>query len=253
MSKIIVLTWVMLTSLLWAAQPKVTDIMRKLDDLQEMRTDFTAKVNFTQQKADQGVKQMEMIYYRRDRDDAFMILMTAPSAEKGNGYLKVGDNFWMYRRNTRTFQHVNRDESIGGSDASADDFEKRKLLELYKPELGSKGEENIVEEKLGDIPVYKITLVAKAKDVQYPKVVYWVRKDPILPLKEQSYSLSGTLMASAYFFKYTLVEGRYVWLKGMFVDEFEKNNKTVVDILSISTGRLEDSVFTKAYLENLSK
>ena len=95
-------------------------------------------------------KIIEMTYYRRDSDDSFLIVMTSPETEKGNGYLRVGDNFWMYRRNTRTFQHINRDESIGGSDAKADDFEKRKLTELYEGARDKMGNELIQEEKLGE-------------------------------------------------------------------------------------------------------
>jgi hypothetical protein len=37
-----------------------------------------------------------MIYYERDADGAFLIVMTAPEVEKGNGYLRLGDNMWMY-------------------------------------------------------------------------------------------------------------------------------------------------------------
>ncbi len=242
-----------LLTLSFAAQPSVLNMMQKLDDLQEMKSDITAKVKMTQQKVDQSPKNMTMVYYRRDQDDAFLILMTEPEVEKGNGYLKMADNFWMYRRNTRTFQHVNRDESIGGSDASADDFEKRKLVDLYKPEIDIKGKELVAEEKLGDIPVYKFKLLGKVKDVKYPTVVYWVRKDNFLPLKEQSYSLSGTLMESAYFLKYTTINDRFVWIKGLFVDEFEKGNKSLVEISGISTTKLDDSIFTKSFLENLSK
>ena len=243
----------LLISMTLAAPPSVLTMMQKLDDLQEMKSDITAKVNMTQQKVNQSPKAMTMVYYRRDADDAFLILMTDPEVEKGNGYLKTGDNFWMYRRNTRTFQHVNRDESIGGSDASADDFEKRKLLDLYRPESDSKGNDIVSEEQLGDIPVYKFKLIGKVKDVKYPTVVYWVRKDNFLPLKEQSYALSGTLMESAYFLKYTTINGRYVWVKGLFIDEFEKGNKSLVEISGISTTRIDDSIFTKSFLENISK
>jgi len=244
---------VIIMSLLFGAESKVLPIIMKLDDILEMKGDITAKVNITQQKTTQGLKFMEMIYYRRDSDDAFMILMTAPEAEKGNGYLKIGDNFWMYRRNTRTFQHINRDESIAGTDASAEDFEKRKLSDLYQPVIDEKGLEKISEEKLGEIPVYKFFLSGKVKDIKYPSRTYWVRKDNYLPLKDQSFSLSGTLMNSAYYLKYTLVENKYVAIKSMYIDEFEKGNKTVVEVSGISTKKLEDTIFTKAYLENLSK
>ncbi len=252
----VVLTILSATALLWNyafALPRVIDLMKKIEDLQDMTTDIRAKVELTQTKTDQGTKKIEMLYYRRDSDDSFIIVMVAPETENGNGYLRVGDNFWMYRRNTRTFQHVNRDESIGGSDAKADDFEKRKLTELYEPAKEASGREIIADEKLGAIPVFRFEMKAKVNDVDYPKKVYWVRQDNGLPLKEQSYSLSGTLMQTAYYMNYTIVESRYVPVKQLFIDEFEKGNRTLVEISGISTQRLDGSIFTKAYLENLSK
>ncbi|MEK6645866.1 MAG: outer membrane lipoprotein-sorting protein [Candidatus Firestonebacteria bacterium] len=241
------------SGLLYSEVPKIHDILAKVEDIMEMKTDAKAKVVLTQQKAEQGVKVIEMVYYRRDKDDSMLIVMVAPESEKGNGYLRVEDNFWMYRRNTRMFQHINRDESIGGSDAQADDFEKRKLTELYEGVKNENGQENISEETLGKIPVYKFELKAKVNDIDYPKKIYWVRKDNNLPLKEEAYSLSGTLMATAYYINYAIIDGRYVPVKQIHIDEFEKGNKTVVEISGISTAKLDDAIFTKAYLENLSK
>ncbi len=235
------------------AQSKGNDLLKKIEALLEITTDIKAAVTLTQQKTNQGTKKIEMSYYRRDSDDSFLIVMTNPESEKGNGYLRTGDNFWMYRKNTRTFQHINRDESIGGSDAKGDDFEKRKLTEMYDVALDGAGKEMISEEKLGDIPVYKMEVKAKVNDVDYPKKIYWVQKDKNLILKEQAYSLSGTLMQTAYFRKYTIVDGRYVAVEQLFIDEFEKGNKTLVELSNISTSKLDDKIFTKAYLENLSK
>jgi hypothetical protein len=218
-----------------------------------MLTDVSATVSLIQQKSRQGIKTIDMLFYRRDADDAFLIVMTAPESDKGNGYLRVGENFWMYRRNTRTFQHVNRDESIGGSDAQGDDFEDRKLTELYAPAKDKSGAEKTGEELLGKVPVYRIEVEAKVHDVDYPRKTYWVRRDDFLLLKEQSFTQSGTLMQTAYFLKYTPIEGRFVPVEQIFIDEFEKGNKTKLNISNISTRKLDDAIFTKAYLENLSK
>ena len=242
-----------LTSFSFAETPSISFILKKLEENMEITNDISSKVLLTQNKIEQGVKVFEMIYFRRDLDDSFLIVMTAPEAEKGNGYLRVGGNFWMYRRNTRTFQHINRDESIGGTDAKADDFEKRKITELYAGAADNKGKEIINEELLGKIPVYTLEVKAIVHDVDYPKKVYWVKKDDYLPLKEQSYSLSGTLMQTAYFLNYTQINGKYVPIKHIYIDEFEKGNKTIVEISNISTDKLDDKIFTKAYLENLSK
>ncbi|MFH1287422.1 MAG: outer membrane lipoprotein-sorting protein [bacterium] len=247
------LIFFLLSTPLFAEELDVNLLLKKIENNLEITSDIRANVILTQQKVEQGVKVLEMIYYRRDNDDSFLIVMSAPEAEKGNGYLRMGDNLWMYRRNTRTFQHINRDESIGGSDAKADDFERRKLTETYEFAKDAKGKEIISKAKLGQVLVYKLEIKAKVHDVDYPKKIYWIRRDNYLPLKEESYSLSGTLMQTAYYLKYTIVDDRYVPVNQMFIDEFEKGNKTMVEISNISTKKIGDSVFTKAYLENLSK
>ncbi len=236
-----------------SAFPSIEEVLKKVDHNQRMGKDVKARVVMTQKKLNQGTKVTDMMYYRRDSDNSFLITMTAPESEKGNGYLRVGENLWMYRKNTRTFQHVNRDESIGGSDASAEDFETRKLTELYKAALDEKGKEKIVEEKLGKIPVYKLEVVAKVHDVSYPRKIYWVRKDNFLPLKEQNFAGSGTLMLTGYYLNYTDIEDRYIPVKQLYIDEFDKGNKTIVEISGISLEDVDDQIFSKAYLENLSK
>jgi len=236
-----------------AQPPSAADLLKKLEINYNMISDVSARVKLTQQKAGQGAKMLDMMYYRRDRDASFLIVMIGPEAEKGNGYLRVGDNFWMYRRNTRTFQHINRDESIGGSDAKADDFETRNITELYEPAKNADGSDVIAEDTLGKIPVYRFEVRAKVNDVDYPKKIYWVRRDNGLALKEEAYSASGTLMQTVYMLQYTEIKKKFVPVKQMFIDEFEKGNKTIVEISGISTDKLDDNIFTKAYLENLSK
>jgi outer membrane lipoprotein-sorting protein len=232
------------------AAPKAGDIVRKIDFMMEQIGDLSVKASMVQNKARQGVKSYESLYFRRDKTDEFLIVILAPDTEKGNGYLRVGENFWMYRQNTRTFQHISRDESIMGTDAKGGDFEKRKLAELYRPQTEEGG---VTEEMLGKKAVYKFTIVAKVNDVTYPKQVYWVERDNFLPLKIESYSLSGTLMQTAYFPKWTVVDGKYIPIQHIYIDEFEKGNKTIVELSGISTEKLDPKIFTKAYLENLSR
>jgi len=249
---LIVITAIFFLNMVFSV-PTGTEILKKMDEMQEQATDITCKVSIVQQKVNQGIKNYEMIFYRKDKTDSFLIVFLAPEAEKGNGYLRVGNNNFLYRQNTRTFQTINRDESISGTDAKAGDFEKRKLTELYYVETNAGGKEIVMEEKLGKKDTYKITLLAKVNDVTYPKQVYWVEKDTFLPLKIQSYSLSGTLMATTYMPKWTVIDGKYIWLQSIFVDEFEKGNKSIVELSGISLVPLDDKIFTKAYLENLSK
>lgn len=241
------------TALAATPLPKGSDILAQIEHNTHMTTDITATVSLTQQKTGQGIKTLDMLFYRHDSDNSFLIVMTSPESEKGNGYLRVEDNFWMYRRNTRSFQHINRDENIAGTDAHGDDFEDRKLTDLYATVRDSSGAEVIAEDVLGKVPVYRLEVVARVRDVDYPRKTYWVRRDNFLTLKEQSFTLSGTLMQTAYFLKYTPIDGRFVPVEQIFLDEFEKGNKTKLNISGIFTKPISRDVFTKAYLENLSK
>jgi len=231
---------------------QVNQILNVLQENLTVNRDFSAKMIMIEERAGQGKKKHELVYYRRDSDDSFLLVATYPATKKGNGYLRVGDNFWVYRRNTRSFQHVNRDESVSGTNMKLETFEKKKLTELYRSEKNKKGRDIIYKDKLGDIPVYKFILHAKVKDVAYPKQIMWVRRDIFLPLKIEYFSVSGTHMLTSLYLKYTKIKGRYFWIKLLNIDEFEKGNKTVADISGISLAPLEDVIFTKPYLENLS-
>lgn len=60
-------------------------------------------------------------------------------------------------------------------------------------------------------------------------------------------------MEMIYYPKYTNIQGRYIPINQIVIDEFEKGNKTALEFSSISLEPIDDTVFTKAYLENLSK
>lgn len=234
------------------ANPEIVDILQEIDRLTELKQDGTARVEITRQKAGQGTKVYQAIYYRRDQDDSFLIVMTAPESEKGNGYLRKGDNFWMYRRNTGTFQQISLDKSIAGSTTLGENFGSKKLFKMYRPLLNQDGQEQLLVTKLGEIPVYQFKLTARVEDISYPQAVFWVRKDNYLPLKHASYSLNGTLMQTVYYLKYTRIEDKYLVVKYMIIDEFEKGNKTIVEVKNLSLQALADHIFTKEYLASLS-
>ncbi len=237
---------------LWAL-PAGSEILKKMDDMQDQFKDITCKIDITQQRVGQGIKEISMVFYRKDKTDSILIVETFPESEKGRGYLRVGNEFFLYLPNTRTFQTINRDETIAGSDARMGDFEKRKYSELYRVDTNAQGKEMIEEEKLGKIDTYKVTMVGIVNDVTYPKQVYWLDKNTFIDYKVQSYSLSGTLMQTAYYPKWTQIEGKYIWVQGIWIDEFDKGNKSIGELSGISLADLDNSIFTKAYLENLSK
>lgn len=239
----------------FAALPSIMDVMKKMEDIEFIGTDVVLEMTLTQQKKTEGVKTMKTSFYRRDKDDSFLMFFTDPANEKGNGYLRVGDNMWMYRKNTRVFQKLFRYQSIASTRLNASNFEKKKFTQLYAPVLDNNGNEVISEELLGatKIPVYRFEVKAVVKDLEFPKVIFWVRKDNALRLKAESYSQSGKLMLSSFFPKYMETDGKYIFSKVLIVDEFDKGNKTMLEMNDVKFQNIDKELFTKAYLENLSK
>ena len=61
------------------------EILKKVDDLNSLESDGTAKVKLTIQEVGQSLKTQEMLYYRQDSSDSFLIVILSPANEKGNG------------------------------------------------------------------------------------------------------------------------------------------------------------------------
>jgi hypothetical protein len=249
----IALPLLLLSPALWAI-PTVQQVIEYVDTNYEIKSDLTAQARITTRDPEQGTKVIESVLYRRDRDDAFLIVIAEPESDRGNGYMRMGDNMWMYKRATRTFTHIGRDEKIGGSNTSAGDIETRKFKDLYKPSTDAAGKEIISEEMIGGkIPVYRVEVIAKVNDVKYPKLVMWVTRDKFLELKRESYGLSGTLLETDLYTNYKNVDGRYIPLLQKFVDEVEKGKTSILEITGISFAKVDDFKFDKSYLESLSK
>ena len=202
--------------------PSVQQVIDYLDANYQIRSDMTAQARITARDPEQGTKVIDCV---------------------------------LYRRSTRTFTHIGRDEKIAGSNASAGDIETRKFRELYKPAQDASGKDILSEETIGGakIPVYRLEVTAKVNDVKYPRLVMWVTRDKYLELKRESYSLSGTLMETDLFTNYKEVEGRYVPLLQKFTDEVEKGRNSLLEITGISFDQVPDYKFDKSYLESLSK
>lgn len=248
---ILSLTW--FAAALGAATPDGSAILKALEANEQAKEDVYARVAITENRTGQGAKSMQCEYYRRDADKSFVISITAPESDRGNGYLRQGEHFWMYRRNTRTFQHVNRDESIGGSDAKGQDFESRPLTQMYAPAKDAQGRESLKPDTVGGVPCWKLEVKAIVADVDYPRKSLWVRQADLLLAKDQSFSSQGTLMRTGYYTKYQLIAQRQIPLRQVHVDEVEKGNRTLVDLSEIKVGKLDPQIFSKAWLESRSK
>ncbi|HPC37957.1 MAG TPA: outer membrane lipoprotein-sorting protein [Exilispira sp.] len=229
--------------------PKAEQIITKMESITNIEnTDVTATILFLQQKTGEPDKIYKARYYRRDKDNAFVIIFLEPDSEKGKGYLRLEDNLYMYMPSTREFIHKNRKENVGSTDAKAEDFEKKKTLDLYYVKM-------LPNAVVNKSDCYVIELTAKQADVSYPIQRWYIRVSDYLTMKQEAFSLSGTLMQVSYYIKYIPIKGGKMFLTKFMTENKIESSRTwvTVDEASLSFEPIPDYVFTKAFLEQQSK
>jgi len=229
----------------WAA-PDLPGILKRIDTVTNFATDFAGVYTAYVESPGESPVTMQARMFRRDTEGKFVILVTAPSAQKGQGYLEVDDNLWFYDPTSRLFTHSSLKENWQSSDAMNSDFYRTNYARDYSVDSWTEG-------TLGSYPVYILELKGTNAEVTYPWKRIWVRKENGLILKSEDYSLSKWLMRSAYYPTYAQIGNQFVATKMLFVDELNKGHKTQLTLTEPSTQPVASSTFTKAYIESVSR
>lgn len=255
------LTGMLLTAIiLLAASPAgalTTDEMRallqQLDERQRSVGDYKALMYMERKEKDKADLVYQLVMYRRDTEDKFVMLFLRPSTEAGKGYLRIDKSLFMYDPTVGKWERRTERERIGGTDSRRSDFDESRLAEEYDPEY-------VGEKKLGKYTVHHLKLTAKKdSDVPYPLVEMWIDKETGNTLKTQDFAASGKLMRTSYFPKWERVQSE---TKGTWVyfpkeirirDEIEKGNSTLIVFQGVELKPLDNNIFTKAWLESKSR
>jgi outer membrane lipoprotein-sorting protein len=228
-------------------------LLKTIDDRQRNGGDYRSLVYIERKEKDKVATVFEAIVFRRDADDKLMIVFAKPKSETGKGYLRIDENLWMYDPTVGKWERRTERERIGGTDSRRQDFDESRLADEYEPNYDG-------EDKLGAYTVHRISLKAKeGVDVAFPVVKMWVDVTNANVLKRQDFALSGKLLRTTYYPKwmklYSESKKGEVWYPQeiRFFDEVEKQNSSLVKMLSVDLHPLEANMFTKAWLEAQSR
>jgi outer membrane lipoprotein-sorting protein len=231
----------------FAADVDYNAILSRIDASSNFQNqDFSSNATIVTDQPEKDREVVKVKLFRRDRDDKFLVITLEPEVQRGEGVLMYDDNIWFYDPNSRDFSHTSLKERFGGSGANNDDFSSRSLAEDYRVAEGR-------EDMLGRIPVYVLSLEASNNQVPYAFMKLYVTRDRSLVLKQEEFSLSKRLMRTSLFTDYTDISGRLIPLKQLFVDNITVGEKTQVSLSAVSLGAIPDEVFTKSYLERVSR
>ena len=236
---------IILHSLLNTAQvPDGREIMKRID--QNMSSEnriFTSKMII---HGIRSSRSLESRTWTQGEENSFTEYLF-PVREKGTKMLKLKDQLWIYSPTTdRTIQitgHMLR-QAVMGSDMSYEDLmEDTKLLNHYNAEV-------IGSEQVGTDDCWVVELTAFDPEVTYQGKKLWVDKARYIPLKEEMFAKSGTLLKRTELSNITDINGRWYPKKIVFKDMLQEGGGTEFIIEEIQfNADIPDHIFSKGSLK----
>ena len=182
-----------------------------------------------------------------------IIWFLSPADDKGVAFLKIEHDekddemrIWLPAfKKIRRISAKKRSDSFMGSDMSYEDMSSRELDEFTFTLIGQEIYDTI----------FCYLLESKPKEyirTEYSRHITWVDSTFLIPLKEESYDRSGTLLKEKYF-TYTFMKG-YHTLTEIWVANVQKNHSTQLKFenIELDTG-VKDDLFHERYLKRLPK
>ncbi len=183
-------------------------------------------------------------------DDYALTLITAPAREKGQTFLKRGNEMWSWNPAiSRLIKLPPSMMSQGwmGSDYTNDDIlRESSVVNDYTHSV--EGEEEI-DSRL----CHKIKLLANDDaDVLWGHQVWWVDKKEFIVLKAELYDEDGYLVRTERGTGLKTMDGRFIPSVIELVPAEEEGNKTVLKILEVKFNiELEESFFSQQNMKTI--
>jgi hypothetical protein len=214
--------------------------------------DFAAQYDIKQDKPGEGSSLTTAALFRRDRKAQFLVLILEPEEDKGKGYLVVDGGIWFYDPKDRRYTFKDAKEAFRGTNARNSDFALSNLAGQYK--VVGEG-----SEKLGIYPCRRLELEATTSEASFPKRSVWISEDRLVRMS-RDYGQSGQLFRTVAY-QYQVFQGHDVPAKVVMVDELKskliqgvtKKETTTLTVSKPSFSALPSTMFTKDYLERMSK
>jgi hypothetical protein len=209
--------------------------------------DVTNTFTLVQKKAGEADRVLQIKVFRRDAADTFTLLFQYPESEKGKGYYRSKDDLFLYLPSTREFVYRNRKDDVGSTDVRTDLFGKSDYEGQYWLTMAGTA-------TIANMECDVVRFDAKKLDVSYPVQKWYIRNSDGLPIKVESFSASETLLRTTYYIDYQKVDGgKYIFTKLLGVDALQKGQQTFITNEGISTAKIPDYTFSKAFLEEKSR
>ncbi len=252
--KIVIYTVLLLSFVTLHAESYPKNILEKVDSLANFpKNDFSAEYTIVKDVPNQGRETTVAAVFRRDIKETYVIIITKPDINNGQGYLKQNKTLWFYDPDSRKFNSTSSKDRFQNTNARNSDFTSSTLHKDYDIVSGKKV-------KLGKYDCWQLDLNANNNDVTYPIVKIWISDDNLVR-KTEDYSLSNQLLRTTVIPYYQEVGDKYFPQKMLYIEHLEGamvkgvfvSERTQITISKPSLKDLPSSLFSKTFLESVSR
>jgi len=231
-------------SAVMAQNPDGKEILRKID--QNMSSEnrvFTSKMVIHGRRETRTIESKTWSSGEKKSFTEYLF----PVREQGTKMLKLDNQLWIYSPTTdRIIQiagHMLR-QSVMGSDLSYEDLmEDNKLINHYNAEVTG-------SEKISDRMCWVVKLTAFDPEVAYQTKKMWVDRERFIPLKEEFFAKSGTLLKRTVLSDVVNLNGRWFPKKIVFKDMLKEGEGTEFIMENIQFNVIiPEYIFSKASLK----
>jgi len=231
-------------SAVMAQNPDGKEILRKID--QNMSSEnrvFTSKMIIHGRRETRTIESKTWSSGEKKSFTEYLF----PVREQGTKMLKLDNQLWIYSPTTdRIIQiagHMLR-QSVMGSDLSYEDLmEDNKLINHYNAEVTG-------SEKISDRMCWVVKLTAFDPEVAYQTKKMWVDRERFIPLKEEFFAKSGTLLKRTVLSDVVNLNGRWFPKKIVFKDMLKEGEGTEFIMENIQFNVIiPEYIFSKASLK----
>jgi len=229
-----------------AGELTATELIKAQDDL--LRGD-TVHGSYVMTVVTPGWKRsLELDVWGQGRDKMFIRILS-PAKEKGIGTLRIDSNMWNYMPKIERTIKIPPSMMLQpwmGSDFSNDDLVKESSI------VNDYTHTFIEELVLDGHPARRIRLDPKpGAAVTWGKLIFLVRTDGHIPLREEYYSEKGQLIKALDFSKPRQMNDRVIPTLWTMVNKKKDGHKTIIEIVdAVYNEPVDENIFT---LSNLSR
>jgi outer membrane lipoprotein-sorting protein len=228
----------------FAQAPDGKEILRRIDKNMSAETRvFTSKMVIHGRRSSRTIESKSWVTGEKKSFTEYLY----PAREQGTKMLKLGDQLWIYSPSSdRTILiagHMLR-QSVMGSDMSYEDLmDDKKLTDHYNAEVTG-------SEKVDGRDCWVVKLTAFDPNVAYQVKKLWVDEERNIPLKEEFYAKSGTLLKKTELSDVQSFNGRWFPKKIVFRDMLKEGDGTEFVLGDIDFNvKIDEYIFSKANLK----